>query len=78
MIADGNSAVVRGINVVGLERRGIPAETIRMLKESYRIVYRSNLNTKQAVEELDKNFPGVAEVRELTSFIETSERGIIR
>jgi UDP-N-acetylglucosamine acyltransferase len=78
MIADGNPAVVRGINVVGLERRGISGEIIRVLKESYRIVYRSNLNTKQAVEELEKNFPDFVEVRELIRFIETSERGIVR
>jgi UDP-N-acetylglucosamine acyltransferase len=78
MIADGNPAVVRGVNVVGLERRGVSAETIRMLKESYRILYRSNLNTKQAIAELEKNFPAVAEVSELIHFIETSERGIIR
>ena len=78
MIADGNPAVIRGINVVGLERRGISAEIIRVLKESYRIVYRSNLNTKQAVEELEKSFPDVVEVRELINFIETSERGIVR
>jgi UDP-N-acetylglucosamine acyltransferase len=78
MIADGNPAVVRGINVVGLERRGISADIIRILKESYRIVYRSNLNTKQAIEEMEKNFPGVLEVRELINFIETSERGIVR
>src|SRR6476659_1667918 len=70
MIADGNPAVVRGINVVGLERRGVSADIIRILKESYRIVYRSNLNTKQAIEELGKNFPGVVEVRELIQFIE--------
>ncbi len=57
---------------------GFPAETIRVLKESYRIVYRSNLNTKQAVEELEKSFGEVAEARELIAFIEKSERGIIR
>ena len=78
MIADGNPAVVRGINVVGLERRGVPAEIIRMLKESYRIVYRSNLNTKQAIEELEKSLWDFTEARELIEFIEKSERGIIR
>ena len=78
MIADGNPAGIRGVNVVGLERRGVPAETIRMLKESYRILYRSNLNTNQAVRELEQTFPGVAEVRELIHFIEASERGITR
>ena len=76
MIADGNPAVVRGINVVGLERRDIPPEIIRILKESYRIVNRSNLNTKQAVEELDNNFPGVVEVRELTSLSKRIREGL--
>ncbi len=78
MIADGNPAEVRGINVIGLERRGVPAETIRVLKEAYRILYRAKLNTKQAVEELEKGFGEVAEARELIAFIEKSERGIIR
>jgi UDP-N-acetylglucosamine acyltransferase len=78
MIADGNPAEVRGINVVGLERRGVSAETIRVLKESYRILYRAKLNTKQAVQEIEKSFGQVAEARELIEFIEKSERGIIR
>jgi UDP-N-acetylglucosamine acyltransferase len=78
MIADGNPAVIRGVNVVGLERRGYSAEVIRALKEAYRILYRSNLNTKQAVEELDKSFGEVNEVRQLIVFIDGSQRGIIR
>jgi UDP-N-acetylglucosamine acyltransferase len=78
LIADGNPAEVRGVNVVGLERRGVPPETIRVLKESYRILYRAKLNTKQAVEELRKNFDEIVEARELIEFIEKSERGIIR
>jgi UDP-N-acetylglucosamine acyltransferase len=78
LIADGNPAEVRGVNVVGLERRGVPPETIRVLKESYRILYRAKLNTKQAVEELRKSFWDVVEAKELIEFIEQSERGIIR
>lgn len=78
LIADGNPAEVRGVNVVGLERRGVPPETIRVLKESYRILYRAKLNTKQAVEELRRSFGEVSEAKELIEFIERSERGIIR
>jgi UDP-N-acetylglucosamine acyltransferase len=78
MIADGNPAVVRVVNVVGLERRGYGAEIIRTLKEAYRILFRSNLNTKQAVEELDRSFGVLNEVRQLIAFIEGSQRGIIR
>lgn len=78
MIADGNPAVIRGINITGLERRGFSAEVIRVLKEAYRILYRSNLNTKQALEELAHSFPDSAEIKKLIRFIETSQRGIIR
>jgi UDP-N-acetylglucosamine acyltransferase len=78
MIADGNPAVIRGINFVGLERHNVSHDVIRALKESYRILYRSDLNTKQAVAELDRMFPDVPEVRVIVEFIETSERGIIR
>jgi UDP-N-acetylglucosamine acyltransferase len=78
LIADGNPAEIRGVNVVGLERHGFTAETIRTLKEAYRILYRSDLNTKQALQELEKSFGDSAEVRELIAFIESSQRGIIR
>ncbi len=78
MIADGNPAVIRGINFVGLERHNVSPDVVRALKESYRILYRSDLNTKQAVAELDRTFSDVPEVRDLVQFIEQSERGIIR
>jgi UDP-N-acetylglucosamine acyltransferase len=79
MLVDGNPAEVRGVNLVGLERRGFTADTIRALKEAYRILYRAKLNTKQALEELVKG--GLAEtpeVNELMQFIELSQRGIVR
>jgi len=78
MIADGNPAEVRGINSIGLERSGFSAESIRALKEAYRLLYRGNLNSKQAIEAIRKEIPGIAEVEELCVFIETSQRGIIR
>lgn len=78
MIADGNPAEVRGINQVGLERRGFEPESIRLLREAYRIIYRSNLNTKQAVEAIREQLPANPHLEELLVFIETSKRGIVR
>jgi len=78
MIADGNPAEVRGINLVGLERRGFSPEAIRILKEAFRILYRAKLNTKQALAEIGRSLPEAPELRELITFIETSERGTIR
>jgi UDP-N-acetylglucosamine acyltransferase len=77
-IADGNPAEIRGINQVGLERAGFPAETVRALKEAYRILYRGNLNVKQSVETIREELPDLPELAELGRFIESSQRGIIR
>ena len=78
MIADGNPAGVRGINQVGLERAGYAAETIRALKEAYRILYRGNLNVKPSVARIRTDIPSTPEIDELCTFVETSQRGIIR
>lgn len=77
-IADGNPAVIRGINQVGLERAGFAPETVRALKETYRILYRGKLNVQQSVEKIRAELSGPPEIAELCSFIESSQRGIIR
>jgi len=78
MIADGNPAEVRGINQVGLERAGVSQEMIKPIKQAYRLIYRSNLNTAQAVAELRDKLSASDEVQAIARFIEESERGIIR
>ena len=78
MIADGNPAEIRGINQVGLERRGFSAADVRALRECYRFLYRSNLNVKQACGQIAAEI-AVSEVRDiLLAFIEKSQRGIVR
>jgi UDP-N-acetylglucosamine acyltransferase len=78
MIADGNPAKVRGINVVGLERNGFAPETIKAIKEAFRLIYRSKFNTRQAIEAIQQELPASAEITQIVEFIQTSERGIIR
>jgi UDP-N-acetylglucosamine acyltransferase len=78
MMVDGNPARVRHINQVGLERAGVPVETIRALKDAFRVLYRSNLNTAQALERMRRDFGGSAEVGHLIEFVAASQRGVIR
>jgi UDP-N-acetylglucosamine acyltransferase len=78
MIADGNPAEMRGVNLIGMERNNFPAEAVKAIKEAYRVIYRSNLNTRQAVEAMRKDLPARDEVRQIIEFIEQSERGIVR
>ncbi|MFH1067857.1 MAG: acyl-ACP--UDP-N-acetylglucosamine O-acyltransferase [bacterium] len=77
-IADGNPAEARGLNTVGLQRRGFDEESLRALRQAFKILYRSDLNTSQALARLQKEFPKNSEVQTLISFIQKSQRGIIR
>jgi UDP-N-acetylglucosamine acyltransferase len=78
MIADGNPAEVRGINLVGLERAGFAPESVKWIKEAFRLIYRSKYNTRQALEAMRQELPASDEINQIVSFIEASERGIIR
>ena len=78
MIADGNPAEIRGINLVGLERNGFAPESVKLIKEAFRLIYRSKYNTRQAVEAVRRELPRSEEITQLLEFIEGSERGIIR
>lgn len=78
MIADGNPAEIRGINLVGLERNNFAPESVKLIKEAFRLIYRSKFNTRQALEAVRAELPGTEEINQILDFIEGSERGIIR
>ena len=78
MIADGNPAEIRGVNLIGLERKNFPADRVKPIKEAFRLIYRSKYNTGQALEAIRKELPQTEEIREIVEFIERTERGIIR
>lgn len=52
MIAEGNPGKVRSLNIIGLQRRGFPKETITALEESYKLIWRSKLTSAQAFQQL--------------------------
>lgn len=65
-----------GINTVGLRRAGFPSETRLALKHAFRRLFRSELPTSAAIQEL-RNGPTIAEVERLLAFVESSERGVL-
>jgi UDP-N-acetylglucosamine acyltransferase len=78
MIADGNPAEIRGVNLVGLERQGFTPESVKWIKEAFRLIYRSKYNTRQAMEAIRTELPQNEEITQIIEFIGQSERGIIR
>jgi UDP-N-acetylglucosamine acyltransferase len=69
--------LVSGINRIGLRRAGMSHETRRAIQAAFELIYRSDLNVSQALEELRQKFH-VPEIAHLTEFIRTSKRGICR
>jgi UDP-N-acetylglucosamine acyltransferase len=69
--------LVSGINRIGLRRAGLSHETRRAIQAAFELLYRSNLNVSQALEELRHKFH-LPEIAHLIEFIRASKRGICR
>ena len=80
MIADGNPAGLRGLNIVGLQRRGFAEDDIKSLKSAYKKLFlKKDINLGQAISSLKASHEGdTPHVAHLIRFIENSDRGICR
>jgi len=76
MAARGPSSVW-SINLIGLRRAGFKREVMAQIREGFNLIYKSDLNTKQAVEKMLELNPG-KELLHLIEFIKNSKRGICK
>lgn len=67
-----------GLNAIGLRRRGFSRERIQTVKEIFKILFYSDLNTQQAVEQIQARIPAGEDRDEIIRFIQASKRGIIK
>jgi UDP-N-acetylglucosamine acyltransferase len=67
-----------GLNVIGLRRKGFSNERIAALKEMFRLFFYSDLNTTQALETIQSQFPPGEDRDEIIKFVQSSKRGIIK
>lgn len=77
LLVSGFHIAANGLNRVGLQRAGFSPESLRQLKQAYRILYRSRLPLQEALEQIEREIP-LAEAQHLVAFIRSSERGICR
>ncbi len=69
---------VIGLNLIGLKRKGFPRETIAVLRQVFKILFFSDLNTSQALEKIKEDVEIIPEVEEIITFIKDSSRGLIK
>ncbi|HET8725397.1 MAG TPA: acyl-ACP--UDP-N-acetylglucosamine O-acyltransferase [Anaeromyxobacteraceae bacterium] len=78
LMVSGARGEVVGINQVGLQRAGFTEEQIARVKTAYKIVFRSKLPLKEALDQVKAELGGNPEIDHWVRFIEASERGILR
>ncbi|MBK1883071.1 acyl-ACP--UDP-N-acetylglucosamine O-acyltransferase [Luteolibacter pohnpeiensis] len=80
MIVDGNPGTTRGLNLVGLQRRGFPEDDVRALKVAYKKLFlHKDGNLATSISSLKAlSAASTPQVAHLIHFIENSKRGVSR
>jgi len=78
MLVKGPDSEVRSLNLVGIRRSSLSDEAKKQIRAAYKIIYKSELNTTNALKELKKIPNLTKEVRHMVDFIERCKRGICK
>jgi UDP-N-acetylglucosamine acyltransferase len=78
MIFEGHKPRVRGVNVVGLKRSGVPPERIAAVREAFRLIFRDrrpDRPRREVLAQVSALFPHVPEVQVLVESLRKTELG---
>ncbi|MCH2115319.1 MAG: acyl-ACP--UDP-N-acetylglucosamine O-acyltransferase [Pirellulales bacterium] len=77
VLTDGATAVVVGLNRVGLRRAKLSRQEMLDLKAAYRVIYRGGLSFRETIHAIQQRFPdGIA--AEFASFFQGGDRGFVQ
>ena len=77
-MCDGHPAKVMSINSVGLKRSETDSKVVRKLKQAFKILFRSGLAKKTAINKIREDIESCEEVDHLINFANNSKRGLSR
>ena len=66
-----------GLNLIGLKRHGFPLSTRLELSRAFKILYRSNLSTTEAIQKIKETLSPIPEIQHFIEFCTSSKRGLI-
>lgn len=78
VIAQGNHATPKGVNLEGLKRRGFTREGMQAIIKAYKLIYRDRLSFDEAKIQLIPLAKQQHEIQLFLDLFERSKRGIIR
>jgi|YNPBryBLVA2012_1023415.scaffolds.fasta_scaffold00098_19 UDP-N-acetylglucosamine acyltransferase len=74
----GDRAELRGINIVGMRRKGLSRDVMKEIKLTYKRLFRSKLPLSEALARIEGEKVHLPEIRYMLEFIKSSKRGICR
>jgi len=77
ILAAGSPLNFKGINSVGLKRRGFSVSDRKTIKSIYHIYFKSGLNREDSLKKIDADVPDSKIKKQIIDFIHDSDRGII-
>jgi len=77
VLTDGETALIVGLNRIGLRRAGLTAEEIMQLKAAFRLIYRQDLTFDEMIAAVEREFPA-GPANEFAEFFRGSKRGFVQ
>lgn len=75
-MVNGNPAVMQGLNLVGLKRRGFDREAIHKLRAAYRMIFASEGTLQERVDDASELFADEPLVQNVVKFISGAKGGL--
>ncbi len=75
-IVQGRMNEVRGVNVVGMRRAGVPRVEINAVRAAYKLLNRSGRTIPDALAEMEQLYPDLPAIRRIVEFIRSTKRSI--
>ncbi len=69
---------IKGANIVGLRRRGVPSDKISKINESIKLWMRGDVEKERCLLEIESQYGEIPEVAQFVSFIRGSQYGTAR
>ncbi|MBI1861938.1 MAG: acyl-ACP--UDP-N-acetylglucosamine O-acyltransferase [Deltaproteobacteria bacterium] len=74
----GNEFKVQSVNIIGLSRNGFSDESIRKLRNLYKIFFLQKLTVSQAIEKIGVELDTSDEITQFLEFVKSSKNGLHR
>lgn len=78
VMVSGTKHIPQGINSEGLKRRGFSLDAVKTIKRAYKVLYREGNTLDSAMNVIDSSAGEMPEIKTLLTFLQNTQRGIIR